>query len=233
MEEGERGLALAEDEAKAAGLARVSRKLLAGVPWHAIVETLADPSFDLVVMGSHGRTGLARVLLGSVAEKVVRHAPCPVLVVRPSSQPKPFTHVLCPVDFSAYSRDAMELAAELVRPGGAGILLFHSLELPVAYAGDPHVPDFMSALDQRSAALLERWAADLRGKVKVPVTTCSRIGRPGQQTLALLEHEPTVDLVVIGSHGHTGIKRALLGSVAEKVVRHAQCPVLVAHRRRA
>ncbi|MEO5878253.1 MAG: universal stress protein, partial [Streptosporangiaceae bacterium] len=68
---------------------------------------------DLVVVGTHGRTGMARVLLGSVAEQVVRHAPCSILAVRPDADVKPFVHALCPIDFSDSSRHAMELAGEL------------------------------------------------------------------------------------------------------------------------
>ena len=77
------GLESARGDAERAGATRVSTTVLTGAPWHEIVELLRkDASFDLVVLGTHGRTGLKHVLLGSVAEKIVRHAPCPVLVVR-------------------------------------------------------------------------------------------------------------------------------------------------------
>jgi nucleotide-binding universal stress UspA family protein len=82
-EDAQRGLDDAAREAVALGAPRVAQVLLSGVAWAAIVDALADPAFDLVVIGTRGRTGLARVLLGSVAEKVVRHAPCPVLAVPP------------------------------------------------------------------------------------------------------------------------------------------------------
>jgi universal stress protein A len=84
--EAERSLADWKKRAEEMGVKNVSTQVVAGVPWHMIVEALeADHTFDLVVIGTHGRTGLGRVLLGSVAETVVRHSPCPVLVVR---QPK-------------------------------------------------------------------------------------------------------------------------------------------------
>ena len=161
---------------------------------------------------------------------VVRHAPCPVLTVRPANEPAPYKHVLCPVDLSASAHDAMNLAAELVQPGGAGITLLHVLELPVSYSGKLPTPDLHRDLDARSAAVLDRWVAELQAKVSVPVTQLTRIGRPGAQVLALLDDDRTFDLVVMGSRGHTGVARMLLGSVAEKVVRHARCPVLVCHR---
>jgi nucleotide-binding universal stress UspA family protein len=226
-----RGLDDAVREASALGAPRVSSRLLTGVPWHVIVDELDDAAFDLAVIGTHGRTGLARFLLGSVAEKVVRHAPCSALVARPDGEPKPFTHVLCPVDFSDSSRHALELAAELVRPGGAGITLLHVVEAPVSYTGELPDPEFLRELDTRSAEQLGQWASELRSKFSVPVTIRSRIGWAGAGTLAVIDDAPSVDLVVMGSHGRTGLKRVLLGSVAEKVIRHARCPVLVARKR--
>lgn len=226
-----RGLDAAAQEATALGAKRVTSRLLNGVPWSAIVETLDEPEFDLAVMGTHGRTGVARFLLGSVAEKVVRHAPCSVLAVRPDGESRPFMHALCPVDFSDGARPSLDAAAELVRPGGAGITLLHVVEAPVPYAGDLPDPEFLRDLDRRSADALERMASQLRERVSVPVTVLPRIGWPGAEILAVIDRDPTIDLVVMGSHGRTGIKRVLLGSVAEKVVRHARCPVFVARNR--
>lgn len=229
-DDAQRALDKAVGEAREQGARRVTSKLLNGLPWQQIVDAARrDPALGLIVIGTHGRTGLSRVLMGSVAELVVRHASCPVLTVRPANEPAPYAHILCPVDLSRPARDAMQLAAELVKPGSAGITLLHVLELPVSYTGQLPVPDFHRDLDARSAALLDRWTADLQARVSVPVTQLTRIGRPGAQILMLLEHDRTFDLVVMGSHGHTGIERMLLGSVAEKVVRHAHCPVLVAH----
>lgn len=233
-DDAQRALENAVGEARKLGAQRVTSKMLNGLPWQQIVEAAQrEPGGGLIVIGTHGRTGLSRVLMGSVAELVVRHAPCPVLTVRPGNEPTPYTHVLCPVDLSKPARDAMSLATELVKPGSAGITLVHVLELPVSYAGELPIPDFHRDLDARSAALLDRWTAELKAKVSVPVTQLTRIGRPGAQILALLDDDRTFDLVVMGSHGHTGLERMLLGSVAEKVVRHARCPVLVAHSRSA
>jgi nucleotide-binding universal stress UspA family protein len=224
-------LEAAVGEAGKLGARHVTSRLLTGPPWQQIVDLAKnDPAVGLIVIGTHGRTGLARVLLGSVTEMVVRHAPCPVLAVRPETKPLPFSRVLCPVDLSKSAHDAMGLAAELARQGGAGITLLHVLELPVSFSGELK-PDFHRDLDARSAALLDRWTAELKTKVDVPVTQLARMGRPGAQILAVLDEDPTFDLVVMGSHGHTGASRLLLGSVAEKVVRHARCPVLVAHSR--
>ena len=230
-EDAQRGLDAAVRDAAALGAKRVSSMLLTGVPWRAIIDALDDRTFDLVVIGTHGRTGVGRILLGSVTEKVVRHSPCPVLTVRPDSESRPFLHVLCPVDFSDSSRWAVDLAAQLVQPGGAGITLLHVVEAPVPYAGELRDPELVRELDRRSAEHLEAWAVALRAKVTVPVTISCRLGWAGAETIAAIERDSTIDLVAMGSHGRTGLGRLFLGSVAEKVVRHAWPPVLVAHRR--
>jgi nucleotide-binding universal stress UspA family protein len=170
------------------------------------------------------------VLLGSVAESVVRHAPCPVLVVRPGNEARPFRHALCPTDFGPSSDQAIELATELVHPDGAGIDLLHVLEVPTSYSGEP-MPDVIRDIDRRAAERLDRTAVGLRTKVQVPIAVHARIGWAGAEILHAVDHDHSIDLVAMGSHGRTGVGRFLLGSVAEKVVRHARCPVLVAHHR--
>jgi nucleotide-binding universal stress UspA family protein len=234
VKEKERGLAETTNDAVKLGARRVTSRFLTGAPWDQLVETLrADEAFDLVVMGSHGRSGLARVLLGSVTEKVVRHAPCSVLAARARGDATSFAHVLCPIDFSDSSRHAVERAAQLAAPSGAGIMLLHAIELPVTYTGEQFGADFLDDLESKSAHLLEEWASDLKSRVAIPVATEIRVGPPGMHTLEILDRDPTFDLVVVGSHGRTGLRRALLGSVAEQVVRHAACHVLVARTRAA
>jgi nucleotide-binding universal stress UspA family protein len=229
VEDAQGGLDAAVRQAAADGAKRVSSKLLTGVPWAEIVRLLEQEAFDLCVIGTHGRTGLARILIGSVAEKVIRHSPCSTLAVRPGDELQPFAHALVPTDFSYNAEHALELAAEVVAPRGS-ITLLHVIELPVRYSGEVTNPDFARDLDKHAALALEQAAAKLRRLGDYRVTVRSRIGYPGAQTLAAIDDDATIDLVVMGSHGRTGIKRALLGSVAEKVVRHARCPVLVARK---
>ena len=230
----QRGLATATDEATRLGAPRVTSRLLRGVPWDQIVETAReDPAIDLIIMGTHGRSGLARVLLGSVVEQVIRHAPCSVLAARAPGGVQPFRNVLCPIDFSEESRHALERAAELAAPGAAGIALLHVIEPAVALGNLPMGENNLPAVDRRAAHELAGWASDLEKRVSVPVRTEIRIGRPGVQTLGVLDADPTFDLVIMGSHGRTGIRRVLLGSVAEKVLRHAACPVLIVRSPRA
>jgi nucleotide-binding universal stress UspA family protein len=230
--EAQRFLVDASHEATALGAKRVSSQLVTGVPWSSIVSLLEnDASFDLAVLGTHGRTGLQRVFLGSVTEQVLRHAPCSVLAVRPGNEPTPFLHVMCPIDFSVDSEYATEIAARLAHSTGR-ITLAHVTEVPMMYLGDRPVTDAMRELERKSAELSEKAAVLLRQKVTQPVTAKTREGRfPGAQLLHEIDEDPSIDLVVMGSHGRTGLSRALLGSVAEKIARHARCPVLVARRR--
>jgi len=146
-------------------------------------------------------------------------------------EPAPFGHVLCPIDFSDSSHHALALAADLAGPRGRGITLLHVIEMPVTFSGEPPVTGYHENLVGRARKVLDKWAAELRAKVSVPVTTRTVVGFPGAEILATLDADPTLDLVVVGSHGRTGFRRVLLGSVAEKIARHARCPVLVARTR--
>jgi len=230
-EDAQRGLSAAVAEATKRGLKRVTAKLVHGLPWQQIVDAAkVDPAIDLIVTGSRGRTGIGRVLLGSVAELVVRHAPCPVLTVHPQNEPKPFSHVLCPVDFSPTSRAAAELAVELAKPAGASVTLLHVIDMAFA-SGELRPRGIYRDLDRRAAELLDAWVHELAARPAVRVIQQTRIGSPGAELLAALEDDRTFDLVVMGSHGRIGLPRLALGSVAEKTVRHAPCPVLVVHRR--
>ena len=219
-------LADAVQAATAAGVKHVTQKLLVGAPEETIL-AVAREGADLLVIGTHGRTRISRILLGSVAEKVVRRAPCPVLTVRPDSRIGPYRDVLCPVDFSPESHRAMVLAAGLTP--SAGITLMHVLEVRSSLGGD-HTPRSAFEGEGKTEWLqLEAWAAELRTLTAVPVVTSTRVGSPGPEILLALEAQPAPDLVVMGSHGRTGFARAMLGSIAETMVLHSRCPVLVAH----
>lgn len=229
VDEDSRGLEAALATARSLG-ARATSALQNGVPSDRILALLKeDPAFDLVVVGTHGRTGLARVLLGSVAEQVVRHAPCSVLAARPQLDDRPFHDILCPIDFSDSSRDAIELANGLGTEG-CELTLMHAIELPTSYGQEPTLMDTVAEIDRTTTAALDRWAEAARKTAHGPVHSLTRRGRAGAQILGMLE-DGRFDLVVMGTHGRTGIRRALLGSVAEKVVRHAPCSVLVARKR--
>jgi nucleotide-binding universal stress UspA family protein len=230
-EDAQRGLAAVVQEAKSFGVERVTSTLTQGWPWKDLVDIVEkDDAFDLIVIGTHGRTGLRRVMLGSVAEKVIRHASCSVLAVRPDTGLKPFVHALCPTDFSASANAAVELASKVV-PANGSITLLHVLELPVAVSGEMTVMGLERELDSEATKALEESARRLRGSGSFNVAIRARLGYAGAQVLAVVDEDRSIDLIVMGSHGRTGISRAVLGSVAEKVTRHSRCPVLIARTR--
>jgi nucleotide-binding universal stress UspA family protein len=228
VDDNERALASATEEARTLGPPRVSAKMIDGEPWVKIVELAqADPQIDLIVLGTHGRTGLGRMFLGSVAEMVVRHAPCSVLAIPRDGETAPFARILCPIDFSESSRRALGLALELEPVPDRTVTLLHVVEPPRIYAGEAAV-DIHPGLGGASQKLLEDWGAAAIAKQPAKLAAFVHIGRPATQVLAMLGEDKAFDLVAVGSHGRTGLERMLLGSVAERVVRHAGRPVLVA-----
>jgi nucleotide-binding universal stress UspA family protein len=206
-----------------------------------ICELARELKVDLIVLASRGNSGLKRVFLGSTAERVVRFAPCPVLVVRQRKRrggfplgflatKKTFSvrKILVPVDFSPCSMAGAIYAAFLARTFDAKLCLFHALQVPAPGVLDRVPTDFLNRddLDLASARRdLEGFAEldffhDLRCAKEI------RTGNPVEQICAETRR-PDVDLAVISTHGRTGFDRLLLGSVAEQVVRYAACPVLV------
>ena len=193
----------------------------------AIKEYAEDHDVDLVVMGTHGRRGANRLLMGSVAEDVVRTVPCPVFTVREGIAVAPgqaVRRLLVPIDFSEPARLALDHAKELAMTYGAEIHLLHVVEevaLPGVYGMEPIsfvVPDIIQSTE---AALAEVAEKDI-GYEHVRVESVA--GYPATTILDYIE-EHRIDLVAIATHGRTGLDRLLLGSVAEKVVRRASCPV--------
>ncbi|HEX7842011.1 MAG TPA: universal stress protein [Kofleriaceae bacterium] len=143
-----------------------------------------------------------------------------------------FTKILCPIDFSPGSREALRLAAELARDAPAQLVLAHVWEPPRWSNGEiPLAPGVIQDMVDSEEAELARWKAEAQklGAKEIAVQFLS--GVPWDEIVTLVKSDPAIDLVVMGTHGRTGIKHVLLGSVAEKVVRYAPCPVLVARAR--
>lgn len=204
----------------------VSAVRLTGVPWRRIADLAALEEYDLIAIGMRGRTGIKH-LLGSVAERVVRHATCPVLVVRGAQredQPL-FNAILCPVDFSEPSRKAMRAAAELAVAVGASLTLQHVYEVPAYVAPPATLPAIVEGEKSRTRSSLSDWQVEAKalGAEDVRIVWCE--GTAWHEiTRRAADHGH--DLIVLGTHGRTGLSHALIGSVAERVVRHAGCPVL-------
>ena len=200
-------------------------------PAPAIVEYAEEEDVDLVVMATHGRRGVRRMLLGSVAEEVLRIAPCPVLTVRPRPEgpgPGRPERIVVPVDFSEHSDLALASAAELARRTGAALSVLHVV--PEMSYPDPYFADAAALRSMAKAAQEEVPQALARNVDRVvgddvSADTHMRVGSPAA-TVAEFAEEEGADMVVVASHGRTGVKRMFLGSVAEGIVRRAPCPVL-------
>ena len=143
-----------------------------------------------------------------------------------------FTKIVCPVDFSACSREALRIAAELARDGSSQLVVAHAWEPPRWSTGEGMIaPEVVQGMIDSERAELENWKTMAKQLGAGEVGTRFLTGVAWDTILALLKDDPAIDLVVMGTHGRTGLKHVLLGSVAEKVVRHAPCPVLVVRER--
>jgi nucleotide-binding universal stress UspA family protein len=190
-----------------------------------IVRFAQELGCDLAVMGTHGRTGLRRLLTGSVAETVLRQAGCPVLVLRSTELPpevEPLRVILHATDFSESSASALQVARFLARDRGARLVVLHVVPPELAIEGATVAPED----PQSSQARLEQIRSALDGSdLKYPVEVRTAHGDPASEILWTAD-ELGCGLMVIGTHGRTGLARLLMGSVAEAVLRRARPPVL-------
>lgn len=192
---------------------------------------------DLIAMGTHGRGGFDRFVLGSVTEKILRRARCPVLTVPPNASTRarlPYVRILCAIDFSEPSLHGFRYALSLAQEADAKLTLLHVVEWPI----DEHpIPARLRAADvlnemtadarQRLAALVPKDAA-----VWCKPSTTVACGKPYERILDIAANDES-DLIVIGVHGRNALDVALFGSTTNHVVRSAPCPVLTVNRREA
>lgn len=194
---------------------------------------------DLVVMGTHGRSGFERLVLGSVTERVVRKASCPVLTVPkavPDAVPAPpvhFKRIICPVDFSDCSMHALNYAMSLAQEVDAHLTVMHVIELPPDVPREVHAPLLAGPRSLREYLALTEEDRRARLGDAIPesvrayctVDTILTTGTPYREILRVA-HEQRAELLVIGIHGHGAVDRLLFGSTAQHVIRQALCPVL-------
>jgi nucleotide-binding universal stress UspA family protein len=197
-------------------------------------DTLAS---GLVVIGTHGRSGFERLMLGSVTERVLRKATCPVLSVPPHSTdavplPPLFRHILCAVDFSECSIHALEYAMSLAQESGGHLMVLHVIdvgpEIPdihgLMIGGVPDVREFIARVDEAARARLKDLIPD-SVRTSCTVETMVVTGRSYREVLRVAG-DWSSDLIVLGVHGRGPVDRLFFGSTAQQVVREATCPVL-------
>jgi nucleotide-binding universal stress UspA family protein len=190
---------------------------------------------DLIVMPTHGYTGLKHVFLGSTAERVIQHSPCPVFVVRPRKRKSdtgrtstPHT-ILVPVDFSGCSRGGLRYAIDFANEIGARIILLHATYLGYIYSSEGTAIYDVPALQKAARKNAERHMRELVRTVnfgRAKFETAFTDGSPVLDICAFAK-DHNVDLIATATHGLTGLEHILIGSIAERVVRHAPCAVLV------
>jgi nucleotide-binding universal stress UspA family protein len=206
-------------------------QLREGSPARTVLDLARTLPSDLIVMGTHGREGFERLVLGSVTEKVVRQAPCPVLTVPPASEGSAaplFRRILCPVDFSPASDRAVAYALSLAQEAGATLRLLHVVEWGIdpVFAGVPQydAPEVRQAVEsdlrRRLGGVIPREAREW-----CQVDEVLTSGKPWREIVAAAS-EGRADLVVMGVRGRGSLEVALFGSNTHHVVRSAPCPVL-------
>jgi nucleotide-binding universal stress UspA family protein len=198
-----------------------------------IIDTATALPADLIVIGTHGAGGFEHLVLGSVTEKVLRRALCPVLTVPPQSRSTstlPFKRILCPVDFSEPSLAALDFAFSLAREGDADLTVLHVFEWPdEPLATRPFLAtDFRASLERDTAAKLEALVPDGAREWCRPSTRLAH-GKGYREILGVAT-EDRCDLIVMGVHGRNAFDLMLFGSTTNQVVRRATCPVLTLRR---
>ncbi len=211
-------------------------KIATGIPSEEVLAAATGEEPDLIVVGTRGKTGLAHVLLGSTAERIIRAAPCPVLAVRAERyveeraggarhNPSDIQRILVPIDFSDCSLDALEYGALVAQRSKASIRILHVLE-PVSYGLDFTLPHPAKRDADRTA--ITRRLSDLTAALTSSGLVSDFVISGGLPADSILDAAvaPDVGLIVMGTHGRRGLSHALFGSVAEFVLRKAPCPVL-------
>ena len=194
-----------------------------------ILEVATQEAADLLVVGTHSRTGLQRAVLGSIADRMVRQATCPVLTVRPIPERAPRREIrrICyATDFSPTARAAWPWVVAIASAAGAEVDLVHVTFEPVA---DRHMP--ADVIGRMAQFLREQGQIEVEGFLERSTLPRERIhvrlspGVPGEQIVHQAQ-EQAADLIVMGTHGWSGIVRWMLGSVAHHVIQTSPCPVL-------
>ena len=205
---------------------------LDGRPDDAIAEAAEAHDVDLIVVGSAGRTGLKRLVLGSVAESIVHRARRPVLIARGAGGGR-FTRVVVATDFGPPSLAALAAAREVAAPD-AEVEAIYAWHYPAGSLG-------LAALGERTNATAALREALTQGPEHRGAALVAAEAAAGRSLGFALRHGPAhevvvdaatdrgADLIAVGSHRAGGVRRLLLGSVSTQVMRHAPCSVLIVH----
>src|SRR5215218_1850630 len=217
------------EKVRSAGSTVAGEHLIEGRVAPGIVGLAEEIVAGLIVMGSRGRGGIRRALMGSVSESVVRHAHCPVLVVRDDEGQRDYLlgRILLAVDGSEEASAAARTAVELAERTDSELHVVHVGEVAPVYHPERH--GYLARYDkiqEEARRSLDKQVEQLRTAGATITQAHLRMGRADEEIVALAE-ELGAGLIVMGNRGRGGVRRALMGSVSDSVIRHAHCPVLV------
>lgn len=187
-------------------------KVVEGHPVPVLREQVKAHQPDLLILGSHGRSGAARLMMGSVAENIVRESPCPALVVRGTEAPTKLRRILCPVSFTETGHRCLEASAALAATFHAPLDVLHAAEEPGLRPEQVH--------DQ-----LCKWVPG-EARSRCQITEVVRHGNAAEQIILHAREHP-VDLIVLGAEHRPLLELTTLGTTTERVMRHSPCSVLV------
>lgn len=193
-----------------------------GSPCETIVDAAQEGEYDLIVMGRRGLRRMERALIGSVTARVIGYSPRDILVM-PRDATIGWKNIILPTDGSKYSNAASEKAIDFAKSYGGELLIVSVVDVPPEfYAEAPQVVD-----DKTKKA--KEFVADIKKKAEASGIKASTYVGEGKAHKVIIDfaRDEKADIIVMGSHGKTGIKRLLMGSVTEGVIGHSSCPVLV------
>ena len=203
---------------------RVQTRLLEAAPGDGILMAASEYGAGLIVMGTHGRGGLNRLLMGSVAERVVRQAAVPVLTVRgigedASECRRPFRRILCPINYTEVAREALRYAVDLARRFESELIVMTSLEGEAARS--------VKAAREQERKLCDWVPENVQASCMIEPIVCH--GDAAEQIIRTASEEDG-DLIVIGAQHRPLLETTIFGTTSVRVMRHAACPVLTVAR---
>jgi nucleotide-binding universal stress UspA family protein len=207
---------------------RVSTSVLSGPLPGALLDYAKASGTSLLVVSTHGRTGFSRWLMGSVSERLLRSSPCPVLVARGGTEAAhpELRRLLVAVDLSPHSRRALEMAGRVAQTLGASLEVLYVWAAPYYGEAAQTQTGLFERIRESARTELDEFITQSQLAADVPLTRTILSGTAGAK---IGEHVQATlpDLLVLGTHGHGGFKRMILGSVAEATTRYASCATLV------
>ena len=198
-----------------------------GEPPEVITDIAREKGADLIAMGTYGRKGLNRLLMGSVTSGVILKAPCDVLVVRNASNGSSgkYRSILLPYDGSDFSKKALEHACELSKAEGASLTALYAIPRYEEMIGFFRTDSVKKSLFQEAQKIISG-ARELASQRGVSIRVEIEEGRAGDKIVKTAQ-ELKSDLIVMGSYGWRGVDKAIMGSTTERVIMTSPCPVLV------